>query len=288
MEQTPIDGAAPPAPPSAEVAQAYLDRDAAVRARREDRLDRRELARLALAEAIVLPLYLTGVLFTVGESTAAPAVLMLVAVFVLWMQLAGERRESLGLRAGSGGSWGWAPRVFVVILVASLAAGIGMQIAEIEYPWPLRLLPALIALSLLGPPALRELREAPRRAISERQTFTPAARWATTGMGVVLGLGIWAVGAGDSLIAVGMTMLVLLSICAWWFVGSVSGRVPVLGARWRWPQWAAFAVAGLALVAATFSVSGAHPGAHAIALLAAVVCVAAFVVAAVIGAPDER
>jgi hypothetical protein len=61
-----------------------------------------------------------------------------------------------------------------------------------------------------------------------------------------------------------------------------------LGARWRWPQWVAFAVAGLALVAATFSGPSAHPAAHAIALLAAVVCVAAFVVAAVIGAPDER
>lgn len=288
MEQNAVDGYSPLTPPSAEIAQAYLDQDAAVRARREDHLDRRELARFGLAEAVVLPLYLTAMLFTIRESTTPPGVLMLIAALILWMQLYGERRESLGLRATSAGAMGRGPIVVVALLAVSLGVGVALELARIDYPWPLRLVPGAVALVVLVPPSIRELRSAPPRRITQRATFTPAARWATAGVGAVLSFGIAAIGSSDALIAATAVLLVLLSIGAWWFVGTVGSRVPVLGALWRWPQWAAFGVAGGGLIAAAVTAASGQPAAQGIALVAAVACAAVFAAAALIGAPDER
>lgn len=282
MDQKPLDGAAPLDPPPSDVALAYLAEATAVRERREQRIDRHSAARQSLVEAVALSLYVTVLMFTLGEPVAGSAAIIMVGVFIAWSLLAGERRESLGFATTSIGSSRAASVAGVVIIGITVAAGLVLQLTGLSYPAWLRFMPGALILVLLGGYALRDLRaSAPLAEPLPIEPFTPAARWSTAVFGVVLGLGIWAASSSDSLVSAAYGMALMLSLLIWWSATQISDRVPLLGAVWGVAQWAAFGF-GAGLLAVTVLLLVAGKISSTFGAVAGGVCAVAFGVSALL------
>lgn len=286
MEQKSLDGAAPLAPPASDVAQAYLAEATAVREPRELRIDRRGAARLALVEAAVLAGYLTAVMLSLGTSPGSLAVLILVGLFSVWSQLVSERRESYGFTSRGVGSSPTSAAVFGALILVGVGGGVVAQATGTALPLWLRLLPGALVLVVLGGMAVRDLRSAgPAPLAEDPPSFTPAARWATFGLGVLVGFGVWAATQTDPLIPAAAGLILLLAVIAWWTATQVNARLPSLGAVWGAAPWAAFGVASTLLVAALIWMLMAGTVPAGLGAAAGAVCVIAFAIAAV---PDGR
>ncbi|MGM7678018.1 hypothetical protein [Microbacterium sp. A94] len=288
MEQRPVDGHDPLAPPTADIAQAYLDELSAVQSRREEHVDRRGAAWLALAEAITISVYVTIAGFAIGMTSANSAFLIVLALFLLWTQLGNERREELGgINRSRARTWvagiGIGALMIIFLLGRLVAALVGGEIPLVIY-----FLPGLIALAVVGVPAVRDIRafrpvgEQPRH----RHLTTPE-RWATVTIGVIMAGSIWVLGVGSELLILTLAPVLMFAYLAWWVAGRISERLPVLGAVWAWPQWLAFILGGVA-VTATISVQllGLAASASTFAPLAAVVILLVFVASAFMDGRD--
>lgn len=287
MEQRPIPGHDPLPPPTADLARAYLDEIRMVVERREAIIDRRRMARLACAEAIVLAAYLTLMMFSFGNAVSSPF-LVLVALLFVWLQLSAELRESYG---GQPRLSGTSQRVYLAFgLLAALAAvvGVWMQMVGVELPVLVRFIPGVLLLAMYGGRAVRDLRRAPEALPKERVPFTTGARYATAGLGLVIGLGVWATASDDSTLASIFAPLLMVLLLGWSLAAYVTNKIPALGASWRWPQWAAFALGGAVL--ATVMMLAMHTDllTEALVVSGAVGVAVLFAVVAFVGGRDDR
>lgn len=251
MEQRPIPGQEPLAPPTADVARAYLEEIGLVHARREERIDRRRIAWFSLADAVVLSIYVTIAAFAIGEPLVGSSFVVLIAVFCIWMHLALERRESYGASGPPISKTRSVAIGFVVILMVVVVSGFVISFIGLALPVPVRVVPGVLALVILGVPAVREIRRSPRWVQSvQRWPLSGGTRLMTVGLGVLMAGGALAVAADPEQLwghFLGLTLIV--SYLAWSVAARISDRLPALGALWAWPQWTAFAVAGVAVAA---------------------------------------
>lgn len=248
MEQRPIPGHDPLAPPTADVARAYLDEIGTVVQRRESLIDRRRMARLAGAEAIVLAVYLTVMMFSFGKSVGSPF-MMIVALLLVWIQFSAELRENYG---GQPRLSGTSQRVYLAFGLGAVLAAmvvIWLQIVGVEIPVLARFVPGIALLAVFGGRALHTLHRAPQALPDDRDPFSTGARYATAGLGIVVGLGVWATASGESMLAAILSPFVMVLLLGWSIAAYASSKLPALGAIWRWPQWSAFALGGAILVA---------------------------------------
>ena len=245
MDQRPIEGAAPLPVPNSDIAQAYLDQVRAVRERREAGVDRRGAAWIGLVNAITLAVYITVIAVGIGEPSASSSFISFVGVYMLWVQFANERRERYGVIGyGVSPRWGIAIVLGVVLLVA-LAVFFIAGILGVEMPFFVRLIPGVLALVVLGAPALRSILSSPiADAPVHRLRLPNSARLATIVIGAMMALGICVLSVGDEVLRPFFGLLLMLGILGWWTAARVSPRVPALGAVWAWPQWTAFATSG--------------------------------------------
>ncbi len=286
MEQRPMSGHDPLSPPTADTARAFLDELGVVVERREALIDRRRMARLACAEAVVLPVYLTIMMFSFGQSFSSPF-MMIVALLLLWIQFSAELRENYGGQPRLRGTTQWMYLGFGLTAVLSVVVGVWLQIVGVEISTLARFVPGIALLAVFGGRALRDLRDAPEALPNEHDSFTAGARYATAGLGVVLGLGVWATAANESIVVV-LAPLAMLLLLTWNVTAYVSSRLPALGAIWRWPQWTAFTVGACALAAMMLLVIHTDAVTPPLAIAAAVGVTLLFVVVAFSGGRDAR
>ncbi|MCS3842280.1 hypothetical protein [Microbacterium sp. AK031] len=245
MDQRPIEGAAPLPAPSFEIAQAYLDELGAVRARREAGVDRRGAAWVGLVNVVTLAVYITVVAFSIGEASVSSSFMTFVGVFLLWVQLANQRREGYGV-IGYGFSRRWVVVIVLcVVLLVALVVFFFAGITDVVVPSFVRLIPGALTLLVLGWPAVRGiLRSPPADVSSERARLSSGARLATVIIGAMMTLGIWVLSVGEEVLLPVFGLLLMLGNLGWWTAARVSERMPALGAVWAWPQWTAFAMSG--------------------------------------------
>ena len=280
MDQKPMEGAEPFAAPSAEAAHAYIAEYEAVQMRRENLLDRRRIARFAVIEAVVIAVYLTvGAFTTVTDSRF----IVCLGIFLLWLQLSAERRESIGATAAPGVTISrrrpWS--IVAVVLVSIVLIVVYIAVLLEPVPMVLRFLPGLLALIAFGAPAVRALIRSPRIADPvRRRALTWNERIATMAVGAAMSgmilFVLWA--QGDlSLISTG-ALVFMIGYLALWCIGRISSRMPALGAVWAGAQWATFAASAV-LLTAVLLVPDAMVG-HAVAVaIVAVGILAAFIAA---------
>lgn len=287
VEHRPIRGQEPLAPPTADIARAYLDEIGSVVRRREALIDRRRMARLAGIEAIVLAVYVTVMMFSFGESIGSPFVIV-VALLLIWLQFAMELRESYG---GQPRLSSTAQRLYLSFGLAAVAAvvvGAWLQAIGIDIPVLARFLPGIVLLGVFGGRALRELRRAPEALPDERVSFTTGARWATAVLGAVIGLGIWVTASPESTFGAAFAPIVMVALLAWSFAAYVTDKLPALGAIWQWPQWTAFALGAAALIAVMLLSLHTDAGNAALAAALAVGSALLLLVAALAGGRRAR
>lgn len=287
MEQRPIPGQEPLAPPTADVARAYLDEIGMVVGRREALIDRRRMARLAGVEAIVLAAYLTIMMFSFGQGSSSPF-LMMVALLLIWVQFSAELRESYGGQPRLSGTSQRVYLAFGLVGALTVMVGVVLQIVGVDIPILVRFAPGVVLLAVFGGKALRDLRRAPEALPNDRDPFTVGARYATASLAIVFGLGIWATAVGESMLAVIFTPFVMVLLLGWNIAAYASSRLPPLGAIWRWPQWSAFTLGAAALAAMMLLALHTDVVTAPLAVSSAVVVAVLFVVVAFVGGRDVR
>jgi len=273
MEQQPVAGSAPLPAPSPDTATAYLAELERVRDRREGRMDRRALAVASLIAAVVLSVYVGIACFSIGVGSTNSSFMVVLALFLLWIQLITEFRESHGALGSPFTRRHPAAMVIVIVLIVVIIAGIAVSAFGADVPVPVRLIPPVLALLVIGIPALREFRRStPRESASRPRALTRSERLSTIGIAVIVSMSIWILGAGDFLVITIFALVVLIGLLAWWIAGRASERLPAVGAVWAWPQWSAFALAGAAAAAVMIGqLLGSSEPVGALAPIAAVV-----------------
>lgn len=245
MDQLPMDGAEPLAPPNAETARAYLEELEVVRSRRESRIDRRALAAFSLINAVVLSVYVTIAVCTIGVTPTNTLFLVFLAIFLLWVQLGAEYRESHGALGSPLSSSRAVTFSIVAVLVVAIIGGFVASLVSAELPVLVRWVPGILVLLLTGVPAVRDMRRSVRRdATVQRRRLLRAEQWATIAIGAIMAASIWVLGAGNPIVVPFFAMLLMGGYLAWWIAGRISERLPALGAVWARSQWSVFAIAG--------------------------------------------
>ena len=291
MDQQARRSAEQQTPPSAEIAQAYLEQADALHARREQRIDRHGLARLELVSAIAwAAFYSLSLLLTWSRGEPSPAApLAVLALLLVWLQLATEKRESYGVRRAPQRSRRLVARSFDALAVGLFSVGLVLNMADVNYPWALCLIPGVLVLVGPGGTALRDLRASEALPAEQHPPLTLVARAATALLGMLIGSAVWAAPHPDQVIAALAGLAVMLILAAWFFVRHVVDGAPALGELWSWPQWLAFALANAAAVWALLVGAELIPGpANAGLLGGAVACVALVLSASVSRASVQR
>ncbi len=242
MDQKPLRATAPLDPPTADVARAYLEEVGTVSQRREERVDRRGMAQVALWEACALAVYLCVMMFGFGGATVASTFILLISVFLLWIQLSGELKESYGFQARGGLRTRSLYIAFAVIVVATATAGISLQLNGVDIPLGLRFVPGALVLLVFGGLAVRDIQKAGAANHERgRMPLPVTARAITITMGALIGAAILVAAAADPFPASVFSLVLMFCMGGWWIATQVSDRLPALGALWSWPQWSAFA-----------------------------------------------
>ncbi|MDQ0613129.1 peptidoglycan/LPS O-acetylase OafA/YrhL [Microbacterium sp. W4I4] len=245
MEQRPESGAAPLDPPSAAIAQAYLEESARVAQRREQFIDRRAAARLLLVEGAAFGVYLVALMFAFPPGTGLNIVVLIVP-FLIWTQLVITLREEYGYqRRGREQRL----RTAVVIIIAVMVVGaLATLFLQADLPWGVRLLPGVLSFALYALLARSEWRHAASESIGrERTPFTRTVRVTTIGIGVALGISVASV-ATTALVAAIAMVVVMIALSAWLLTATITGGTAVATA-WGAFHWVCFAVAGSTTVA---------------------------------------
>lgn len=252
MDQKPVPGQETLVPPSADVAQQYLDEAQAVAARREHAVDRRALAWLQIGNAVVTAIYLVAfALIMQRDGAAGPQVLLF--TFLVWTQLAS------GMAQRSGMKWRMTPSRWPVVvggglvLVAALVI-FGFAIWDRSLPLFVTFIPGALVLVGLGGYGIIHLIRAsgdPRQPRTRRALMPRGVRTGTILVGAAVGILILLGGAPEGMLKSVMMLLVALMLLAWIVAGRSDLGLPTIGAAWRWPHITAFAISASALVALT-------------------------------------
>ena len=240
MEQRPESGAAPLDPPSAAIAQAYLEESARVTQRREQFIDRRAAARLLLAEGAAFGVYLVALMFAFPPAAGLNTVVLIVP-FLIWTQLVITLREEYGYqRRGREQRL----RTVVVIIIAVMVIGaVATLFLQVDLPWGIRLLPGVVSFALYALLARSEWRHATTESIGrERTPFTRTVRFTTIGIGVALGITVSSAAATDLVAAIAM-VVVMIALSAWLLTATIT-RGTAVATAWGAFHWICFAVAG--------------------------------------------
>lgn len=240
MEQRPESGAAPLDPPSAAMAQAYLEESARVAKRREQFIDRRAAARLLLAEGAAFGVYLIALMFAFPPAAGLNAVVLIVP-FLIWTQLVITLREEYGYqRRGREQRL----RTMVVIIIAVMVIGaLTTLFLHVDLPWGVRLLPGVVSFALYALLARSEWRQATSESVGrERTPFTRTVRVTTIGIGVALGISVTSVATTALAAAIAM-VVVMIALSAWLLTATITGGTAVATA-WGVFHWVCFALAG--------------------------------------------
>ncbi|MEX0158892.1 MULTISPECIES: hypothetical protein [unclassified Microbacterium] len=275
MEQKPVDGYEVLAPPSADIAQRYLDEAAAVATRRERTVDRRALAWLQIVNAVATAAYLAVLAFALRADSVL-ASQTIVFSFLLWVQLASGMAQRSGMQRRP--SWSkWPALLAGGLLVATALVVFGFAVWAPGFPAIGVLIPPALVLVGLGGYGAVQLARASgdvRPPRSHPQPLSRVIRWGTILVGVALGVLMTLASAPDGGLASVLVMLVLLMLFIWMFAFSSDLGLPAIGASWRWPHLAIFAVAVSALSGAVLLPvpldAGALAGAAVIILFVAV------------------
>lgn len=275
MEQKPVDGWEVLEPPSVDVAQKYLDEADAVATRRERAVDRRALARLQIVNAVATSAYL-AVMTLVLRGDSALASQTILFSFLVWVQLASGIAQRSGMQRRF--SWSrWPELLAGGLLVAVVLVLFSFAIWAPGFPAMGALIPSgLVLFGLGGYGAVQLVRASGdvRPPRSHPRPLSRVARWGTILVGVALGVLIMLASAPDGALASVLVLLVVLVLVMWMFAFSTDLGLPAIGASWRWPQLAAFAVAVSALASVVLLAipidGGALVGASVIALFVAV------------------
>jgi hypothetical protein len=275
MEQKPVDGYEVLAPPSADIAQRYLEEAAAVAARRERTVDRRALAWLQIVNAVATAAYLAVLALAVrGDSVLASQTI--VFAFLVWVQLASGMAQRSGMQRRL--SWSrWPVLLAGGLLIAVALVVFGFVIWAPGFPAIGVMIPSslvLFGLSGYGAVQLARASDDVRPPRSHPRPLSRVIRWGTILVGVALGVLIMLASAPDGVLSSVLVMLVLLMLFIWMFAFSSDIGLPAIGASWRWPQLIAFAVSVSALAAIVLldiPIDGGVPaGASVIVLFVAV------------------
>lgn len=203
---------------------------------------------LRLWETLVLAVYLTVFMFAFGAVGGSTPVLLLFVAFFPWIQFCAELRASFGFQARGARDvrrYAW----WAAIVIGAFLLALVLQMVWGELPLWVRLVPGLLCLLLLGPPAIAEFRKTTRGQRREPTALPRSARLVTIGLGVLLASTVVVVALGDALAVAIWTLLPLLAVIAWYIGRQISARVPELGALWRWPQWTSYGVSSLVIIA---------------------------------------
>ncbi|WP_300264824.1 hypothetical protein [Microbacterium sp.] len=249
MEQRPAPGQQPLDPPTADVAQVYLDEIEQVRDRREKHIDRRRLAWFSLTDAVALSIYITIAAFAIGTPPGV-SFLVLIAAFLVWLHLALERREGDGTYgtplSGERSVAVW----FAILLILVVVGGVVLGSFGLRPPWTVRLVPGLLALAVFGVPAVRQLQQSMPLSQALRP-LSSGERWMSVGVGVFFAVGAGVVMAEFDELRVPIVGAAMCGcVVVWWIAARISDRLPVLGAVWSRSQWGAFGIGAVALAAA--------------------------------------
>ncbi len=248
MEQKPIHGHEAIAPPSADVAQRYLDEADAVKHRRGRVVDRRALAWLQIANAAVTAVYLVALVTAIrGHGGVTPQVF--VFSFLVWGQLSTGMAQRSGMQLRL--TWSRWPILLaggaltVVVLVV-----FGFAVFYPGFPEIGVWIPAVLMLVGFGGYGAVQLALAsgdPRPPRSMPKPLPRAMRWGTICVGVALGVMAMLGSAPDGVLASTLLLLVVLMTFVWLVAARSEMGLPAVGASWRWPHQLAFAAAGCAL-----------------------------------------
>lgn len=258
MEHKPVPGQEPLAPPSPEIAQQYLDHAQAVAGRRGYAVDRRALAWLQIANALVTGVYLTALAGTLQRGIPGETQIVLFT-FLVWTQLAS------GMAQRSGMQWRmtrsrWPSLVGAVLLGLGALVLFGFAAFDPDLPPLVTLLPGVIVLVGFGGHGLVQLVRAPRGPRAPRTARTPLSPWARRGtvlVGVAMGALALLASAQDGVITSVLVLLVALLLLAWILAARTELGLPGIGAVWRWPHVTAFALSASALLALVVADRGA-------------------------------
>ena len=189
MEQKPVDGYEVLAPPSADIAQRYLDEAAAVATRRERKVDRRALAWLQIVNAVATAAYLAVLAFALRADSVL-ASQTIVFSFLLWVQLASGMAQRSGMQRRL--SWStWPALLAGGLLVATALVVFGFAVWAPGFPAIGVLIPPALVLVGLGGYGAVQLARASgdvRPPRSHPQPLSPVVRWGTILVGVALGV----------------------------------------------------------------------------------------------------
>ncbi|WP_334147384.1 hypothetical protein [Microbacterium sp.] len=280
MEQNPVPGHEALVPPDADIARRYLDEAQAVAVRRDRAVDRRALAWLQIANAVVGAVFLTAFAWILRDAgTFVPQVVLF--AFLVWSQLASGMAQRNGMQwRMSRARW---PIVVLgaVLLIVALVI-FWFAIWDERLPPIAMLTPGILMLVGLGGYGVFQLYRAshdPRPPRPIRAPLSRGIRWGTILVGVAFGVLILLAGAPEGVVTSILMLLVVLLLLAWILAARTELGLPAIGAVWRWPHVLAFAVAAAVLLAfigiraggvgADLSVT-AFAGAGVVALLVAV------------------
>lgn len=244
MEQRPEPGLQPYAPPSADVARAYLDESTRVTQRREQYIDRRAAAKLLAVEGVVVAVYLTLMM----HAFRAPDMVLLVLPVLIWTSLVESLREDFGYQS-RGREQRWRT-VLVLAFVALCIAGFWLVLAGADLPLWALLAPGLCGLAMCWVFAFREWRLAVPGVSTARRLapFDRATRLITALIGILLGASIAAVSSGlATAIWLGYALAMLGLIV--WFSMVRAGTAPSVGSAWGPLLWGLYGASSAALAA---------------------------------------
>lgn len=278
MEQKPIPGQEALVPPSPDIARLYLVEAAAITERRERAVDRRALAWLQIANAVITAAFLVVSTFAIREGEAGASQVVLFT-FLVWGQLAS------GMVQRGGMQWRMA-RARWPLLLAGAIAGVaaivlfGWVALDGRTPLSLALIPAALIVIAFGGYGVSQLISAsgdPRRARPERVPLPRAPQWGTLLVGVALGVLSMLSAAPDDVTRSVVFLLVMMALLAWIVASKTDFGLPAVGASWRWPHIVAFAVS--ACVPVGLAVGGGPSSGHSFASIVGGVSVIVFFVA---------
>lgn len=251
MEQNPVPGHDALAPPDADIARRYLDEAQAVSARRDIAVDRRALAWLEIANAVILAVYFwtfAGVIHIAGTMLFQSVLFTL----LVWSQL------STGMTQRHGLQWRLTRARLPVYIAAGLLLVVTLTIFAVsvlqpDAPIAFSLLPGILVLAGLGGAGAVKLVRARNDPRPQRIAPSPLPRLIRVGtilVGVAIGVLILLIGAPAGVVTGVLLVMVGLPLLVWILAARSEMGLPAIGAAWRWPHVLAFGIAGATLLAA--------------------------------------
>lgn len=281
MEQKPIDGTAPLAPPSADVARQYLDEVEEVHRRRDERVDRRASSWEAILSGIAIAILITALLLVNrADATSTQPFIFLI---IVTGQISAGFAERAGVQWRAFGPRPWSVVAVVVYGVAMVALFLLIFIDAQNRPLWMNFIPGLAILlgfGGYGAALLWRERGQERRPARPREPLPGQTRAATAGLGILIGVAALSIGIENALLGSIVGILVMMAVVVWLFLWATDAGPQALGRYWRWPQIAAYlssmgVVTWLALQRAYSDAVTLPSALGAAAAAAALLCIAA-------------